>query len=200
MPSEEFELMFNTSQLEYLNYLLGGFQQYAPNHPQARVEIGSTEQLRQRLMPLHKYATLSISSGVANYPNDFQQVDSMERTSTLSPIRYVQQHYLGAYYNSVIDEVDDNPIYLITSTGFRFYPTSLTSARLAYFGTPPDIFWNFTVDGNGRRVYNPVGSIDPVWYDTDIMDIVARMLLKIGVSLQAADIQRYANEIKTQGQ
>lgn len=200
LPSEEFELMFNTSQIEYLNYLLGNFQQYIPNHPQAKVEIGANEILRQRLMPLHTYTTLSLSSGAANYPEDFQQVDSMENPTNFKPIRYVQQQYLGQYFNSSIDPIATNPIYVITKTGFQFYPTTLTSARLAYFGTPPDIFWNFTLDDNDRRVYNPTGSIDPIWYDTDIMDIVARMLLKIGVSLQATDIQRYANEIKNQGQ
>jgi hypothetical protein len=199
LPSEEFQLNFNASQVEYLNFLLGDFQQFSPNHPQARVEIGSSGILRQRLMPLHKQITLAIASGVANYPNDYLQVDSME-TTAFKPVKYVQQHYLAAHINSVIDPIADNPIYLMTATGFQFYPVSITSARFAYFSTPTDIFWNFTLDGNNRRIYNPTGSINPIWNDLDIMEIVARMLVKIGVSLQAQDIRNFGEALKQQGQ
>lgn len=117
-----------------------------------------------------------------------------------SRMRYVQQDSLDSYVNSVIDPVATNPIYLIEMEGFRFFPNNIGVAKMSYVKNPDAIIWAYTDDVNGRPIYDPIHSVDPVWYDTDMLDIISRALKIIGVNLQSAAISQYANDIKTNGQ
>jgi hypothetical protein len=198
-PSQ-FNLIINQAQNSYTSFLLGSFQQYTPGRPIARVELGNNSVVRQRLTPIIKAATLTIDgTGFSPYPSDYVQVDAI-RTDSLQRVRFVQQDSLYSYYNSVIDPVATNPIYLLEDTGLRFYPATLGSARLSYISDPVDIVWAYTLDANGRPVYDQANSVDPVWHVTSILEIVTRALSMVGVNLQAGAISQYAQEIKANGQ
>ena len=43
-------------------------------------------------------------------------------------------------------------------------------------------------------------SIQPLWYDVDKLEIVARILKLVGVNLQMAQVEQYANQITQTGQ
>jgi hypothetical protein len=151
-PSQ-FNLIINQAQNSYTSFLLGSFQQYTPGRPIARVELGNNSVVRQRLTPIIKAATLTIDgTGFSPYPSDYVQVDAI-RTDSLQRVRFVQQDSLYSYYNSVIDPVATNPIYLLEDTGLRFYPATLGSARLSYVSDPVDIVWAYKLDANSRPVY-----------------------------------------------
>lgn len=207
-PSQ-FNTVINQAQKSYTSYLLGSFQQYTPGRPVARVQLGQNSVLRQRLAPIITQGSLVIDpTGFSPYPGDYLQTDAM-RTTTFQRIRFVQQDSLYSYYNSAIDPVATNPIYLIEDAGFRFYPISLGSAEISYVSDPPDMIWGYTLDANNRPVYdptlynpitNPTGSIQPVWDVASILDIISRALAMIGVNLQAGMISQYAQEIKVNGQ
>lgn len=198
-PSQ-FNLIINQAQNSYTSFLLGSFQQYTPGRPIARVELGNNSIVRQRLAPIIKATTLTIDgTGFSPYPTDYVQVDAI-RTDSLQRVRFVQQDSLYSYYNSVIDPVATNPIYLLEDTGLRFYPITLGSTKLSYVSDPVDIVWAYTLDANGRPVYDPTNSVDPVWHVTSILEIVTRALSMIGVNLQAGAISQYAQEIKANGQ
>lgn len=198
-PSQ-FNLIINQAQNSYTSFLLGSFQQYTPGRPMARVELGNNSIVRQRLAPIIKATTLTIDgTGFSPYPTDYVQVDAI-RTDSLQRVRFVQQDSLYSYYNSVIDPVATNPIYLLEDTGLRFYPITLGSAKLSYVSDPVDIVWAYTLDANGRPVYDPANSVDPVWHVTSILEIVTRALAMVGVNLQAGAVSQYAQEIKTNGQ
>lgn len=206
-PSD-FNTFINQAQLMYLDYLLGEFEQYQYQRPIPRVQFGMNQQTRQSLTPLiGPFSPLTIdANGFSAYPDDFQQVDAMMTTDDMA-IRYCQQHQKQAFLKSRIDPVATNPIYLIEGNddteqdgGFRFYPIELGSAKLSYIKTPPEIKWAFTTDANNRPVYDPVNSFDPVFYDLDMMEILARTLRMFGVSLQANAVSQYATEVKSVGQ
>lgn len=202
-----YNLIINQAQTSFLNYLLGELQQYNYGKPNARVQFGVNETARQRLTPLiQPPVSLTIDvTGLAPYPGDFEQVDAMY-TAAMDRIRFVPQHKLPAYITDPIDPVSTNPIYMLESTGFRFYPNttsnavSLSSALLSYVQTPPAIFWNSTPDSQGRPVYSVAGSTAPVWYNVDMFDIIARALSYIGVNLQAPEISRFAEMVDKEGQ
>lgn len=204
----DFNNLINFAQYEFLDYLLGEFQSYQGGRPVSKVQFGMNESVRQRLTPFIKTPIpLTIdSTGLAMYPDDYQQMDAMYTTS-MNRIRFVPQHKLYSYLNSKIDPITSNPIYLIEELGFRFYPnatynigTTFSSAILSYVGTPPDIKWAFVPDTNGRPVYDPGNSVDPEWYDVDMEEILARVLRKCGVSLQNQEVNQISQEIKIQGQ
>lgn len=198
---DDFNLVINQAQTSFQDYLLGEFQQYRPFQPVSRVGYSNNETTRQRLQPLIYWYTLNVDTiGFAPYPGDYQQTDAMLSIYGNNRIRFSQQDKLFSLYNSKIDPYQTNPFYLIENKGFRFYPNDINQTRLSYVRTAPKIVWAYTLDVNGVPVYDPVNSVNPVWYDVDILEIIARALRIIGVNLQSNVISQYANEIKTQGQ
>lgn len=205
----DFNTSINAAQKQYQSWLLGSFQQYTPGRPVARVELGNNRTVRQRLAPVIYGFTLHIDpTGYSPYPGDYLQPDAMWSIYGASiyshkRIRYAQQNQLDSYYNSVIDKVEDNPIYLIEDDGFQFYPENQYEARLHYVKDAPEIRWGYTmtVPGpNGRPIFDSSTSINPVWDDAACMDIIGRCLRMIGVNLQDGIVSQYAQELKNTGQ
>jgi hypothetical protein len=210
LTPSEFNLIINQAQVSYQDYLLGEFQQYQYGRAQARINYSENENIRQRLSPLITETTLTINgtSGEASYPNDYVQADAII-TTAFKRVRFVQQDSLYSYYNSEIDPVATNPIYLIEPAGFQFYPKTLGSAILTYVKEAPSIVWAYTTV-SGRPVYAPTqtgvgvtpitGTIQPIWADVDLLEIIARALKLVGVNLQAGQVEQYANQVTQQGQ
>jgi hypothetical protein len=200
LTPSEFNLIINQAQVSYQDYLLGEFQQYQYGRPQARINYSQNENIRQRLSPLITQATLNINgtSGEAPYPADYVQADAIT-TTTLKRVRYVQQDALYSYYNSEIDPIETNPIYLLEPTGFQFYPITLGIAILTYVKDAPQIVWAYNLV-SGRPVYDSGASVQPVWDNVDLLEIIARGLKLIGLNLQDGQVQQYANQVTQQGQ
>lgn len=198
---DQYKLIINQGQRDYMKYLIGEVQTYMPGRPIAKVELGNSQRVLRSLAPFIPLpATLAInSSGVAPWPSGMEEVVAMY-TDSMDRIRFVQQDSLWSYLNSVIDPVATNPIYLISLNSFQFYPNDLGTAKISYISTPGDIVWAYTLDSNGRPIYDPLNSIAPAWADTDMMEVIARALRLVGVNLQAADVSTYANEVKNIGQ
>jgi hypothetical protein len=214
LTPSEFNLIINQAQISYQDYLLGEFQQYQYGRPQARINYSQNEDIRQRLTPLIKMVDLVIreaDNGMTPYPEDFVQVDAMY-TENLDRIRFVSQDSLYSYYNSKIDPIETNPIYLIKDGNFQFYPITLESPKLSYISKPPEIVWAYITDENGRPIFAPYGqgqppiqtpvggSVNPVWADVDLLEIITRALKLIGLNLQAGQIEQYANQVTQTGQ
>jgi hypothetical protein len=199
LTPSEFNLTINQAQISYQDYLLGEFQQYQYGRPQARVNYSQNENIRQRLSPLITSATLTINgSGEVVYPADYVQTDTII-TTAFKRVRYVQQDSLYSYYNSDIDPIATNPIYLLEPTGFQFYPVTLGSAILTYVKDAPEIVWAYTTV-SGRPVYSSGTSVQPVWDNVDLLEIIARALKLIGLNLQDGQVQQYANQVTQTGQ
>ena len=64
----------------------------------------------------------------------------------------------------------------------------------------PAMLWAYTLDVNNRPVYDPIASIQPLWYDIDKLELVARILKLVGVSLQDGQVEQYANQVTQIGQ
>jgi hypothetical protein len=200
LTPSNFNLIINQAQVSYQDYLLGEFSQYQYGRPQARINYSQNENIRQRLAPLIVVdSSLVINgSGKASYPSDYVQADAI-RTTQFDRIKYVQQDSLYSYYNSKIDPIATNPIYLLEPTGFQFYPITLGNAFLTYVKNAPQIVWAYTLVNN-RPVYDSATSVQPVWDNVDLLEIIARGLKLIGLNLQDGQVQQYANQITSQGQ
>lgn len=208
---QDFNNTINQAQKSYVAYLLGSFQQYMPGRAVARVEFGQNTIVRTRLAPIIYWQDLTVDpTGYSAYPGDYLQTDAMFTYGGYQRIRAVQQDSLYSYYNSVIDPIASNPIYILENTGFRFFPTNIAQAKMSYVANPSDIIWAYTLDGNNIPVYAPTqtgagvypstGSQQPVWDDASILEIIVRALAIIGVNLQLNVVEQYSAVIKNQGQ
>ena len=200
-PSEFYQVI-NAAQNQYLDYLLGEYQQYQAGRPIAVVEVGEKEKIRNSIAPLIYNITLvpNPTTGIASYPSDYEAVDSMWNVYGFYNIRFVNQPRLASFHNSSIDLVAENPIYLLKHEGFQFYPTNIGLARMSYVRNPPSIVWGYVLDSNGVPVYDPTTSQQPVWAVTDMLNIISRALRMVGVNLSAGEVSQYSNEIRNVGQ
>lgn len=196
----DFGIAFNSAQKSYVAYLLGNFQSYNPGRPVSKTELGQNSIVRQRLSPVIYGYNLSVdTTGFSPYPGDYMQSDAMWTIYGFQRIRQIEQDKLYSVYNSVIDPISSYPIHLIEDVGFRFYPQSIGAARLSYVRNPPDVVWGYD-EVNGRPVYNPLKSTQPVWADDAIMEIITRGLKLCGVNLQLNVVMQYAQDIIKNGQ
>lgn len=199
---DDFNRIMDMAQRSYLDYLLGEYQKYQATRPVAIVEFGQTEKIRQSISPLIYNTVLPVDAvtGLATPPSDFEIVDAMWSQYGFYNIRFINQPRLQSFYRSKIDRIEHNPVYLLREEGIQFYPENISFARMSYVRTPPSIVWGYTLDSNGLPAYNPLTSQDPIWGDTDMLNIVVRALAMIGVNLQFGTVLQYSNEIKNNGQ
>lgn len=202
LSPQDFYTSINQAQRSYFDYLKGEYQKYRDKRPIAAVEFGNSQQVRTSLAPLIYSTFLSIHNitGIANFPYDFEEVDNMWSAYGLYDIRFVQQPRLANFRHSSIDPVETNPVYIIKHEGFQFYPEDTGQAFMSYYRVPPSIVWGYINDSNGIPVYNPATSQDPVWSESDMLQVIARALQILGVSMNANMVSQYANDIKQNGQ
>jgi len=198
---DQFNLLAHQCQLSYCDFLLGELQQYQYGKDQPRTSYSPNRTARQKLTPLiYGYLLHVDNNGFSPYPGDYQETDAMWSYYGFKSYKYVRQDALRSYYNSRIDPIATNPIYLIKDEGFQFYPASVGHANLSYVRTPPRIYWAYTLDVNGQPVYDPINSEQPIWMETDALEVIVRMLRMLGVNLQANVVSQYAQEVKNTGQ
>lgn len=200
ISAEEFNIIANTSQYSYQDFLIGEIQQYQYGRPIARIEYSFNEVTRQKLTPfITDFALIVDGNGKANYPPDFILVDALLDANN-NRIRFVTQDRLYSFLDSEIDVIATNPIYLIKDAGFQFFPITLATAQLSYIKKASAIFYATTQDANGREIQDVTNSKDPLWYEADCLQILVRMLNIAGVPMQLNQVIQYANQIKTQGE
>jgi hypothetical protein len=205
LSPEDFFLTINQAQSSYEDYLLGEYQKYQTQRPIAVVEFGQNERVRNSLAPLIYSAILPISSttGIAPFPSDYEYVDAMWSVYGNYNIRFAQQDRQDAFIHSSIDPVVSNPVYLIRHEGFHFFPDrpyGENQAKMSYVRNAPSISWGYVLDSNGIPVWNPATSQNPVWSESDCLQIIVRALMLVGVNLQLQNVVQYASEIKNSGQ
>ena len=65
---------------------------------------------------------------------------------------------------------------------------------------PADVKWNYTLDGSGRPVYTSTGSVDPLWKDNDIDELVGRAAKIIGVSFKEPTLSQFGQGVINTGE
>jgi len=200
-PDEFNDILMPQAQYSYAQYLMGEYQQYQYQRSQARIAWGQNQNVRESLTPIIYSTILNVDlNGISPYPGDYEKTDAMTTIYNYNRIRFASQDRLFSFMNSTVEPIATNPIYLVKDIGFQFYPTTINQARLSYVRTPPPIYWGYTLDGDGLPVWNPATSIDPVWNNPDMLEIITRALKMTGVSLQIGAVTQYANDIIKMGQ
>lgn len=203
LTPEQFNLINNEAQFDYLNYLLGDFRKYMPGRPIPPVAWGMTARIRESLTPFIQPATtltVNPTTGLADNPPDYEMWDAMYWGIYKQRVKFIQQERLASHLNSSINPIQRNPVFLSVYRGFEVYPTNIGTTQISYIRTPRTINWAYTNDIYGRPIYNAAASSHPEWQRFDCLEIMARALRMVGVNLQSAEVSQYAETIKNAGQ
>ena len=201
LTPDEFNLIINRAQIQYFNKLYGNQNDYRYDRPVPKIAYAITEKISNSLSPFLSDSTALVvdGNGQVNIPSDLFQTVSI--THTIDGIEYeitrVEQdriaNNLSSYYDS---PTSDFPIYSQLRTKFQFYPKDLATASLFYLKKPTDMVWGYTTV-SGRPVYNSGTSVQPLWKDMDMNEIIYIALSYIGVNLKDPDVSQFA-QLKTQ--
>lgn len=206
LVSTEFAFHWNDAQNTYQDDMLGRFQ--ARNNGKTGTNTGliTDETIMQKLSAFTKPVSLTITAGKADKPSDFVYRLALRINGV--DVYKINANQIANVNASVIDppSISDNKFYFVEYEGYySFLPTTLpsggvTAADLDYIITPPNIVWGFTFDGDGRQVYNPGSSVQPLWDSNSCREITKRMFTNLGVSFKDKDFEMFGKSVQLTGE
>jgi hypothetical protein len=203
ITSDNLFYLFNSEQKTYMGELVGNWHKNNPTKTGANTGIIEDKRIIEILSPFTINDSLTIAGGGAvTKPDGFLDLLSMRYLG--KRIFRINQDQKSAVNDSVIDpaSVADKKIYYIEyQNEYDLLPTSITGVvEFDYIAMPNDVVWGYTLDGNNRQVYNSATSVQPLWNDIEIVEIVKRSFATLGVRLSSQDFQNFGKSTKATGE
>ena len=202
LSPSEFNLVLNRAQIQYFNKLYGNQNDYRYDRPVPKISYAVTEKISNSLSPFlsDKTAVTIDVNGQCTTPTDMIQMVAVTKEVSGKPeyeITRVEHDRVANNLVSVYDAPDiDFPIYTQLRAKLQFYPKSLGTANIVYLKKPTNMLWAYTTV-SGRYVYDSANSVQPLWEEVDMNEIMYLALSYIGVNLKDQEVSQFAN-IKTQ--
>lgn len=206
LTSTDFQLFFNDAQGSYQDDLLGRWQARNSGKTGANTGLIEDETIIQKLSPFIKPLPLSISTGVAQKPDDF--IYRLALRINGKDVFKINHNQIATVNESVIDPPTANKPYFVEygksianpNGYYLFLPDTVTSADLDYISTPVNVVWGYTWDDDGRQVYNAGTSVQSQWDNNSNREITKRMLTNLGVSFKDADFANFGKSVQLTGE
>ncbi len=200
LSPDDFNMVINMAQIQYLSYLTDDTGQLNRN-PKSKPGTSNSAVIADTLSGFLVETNLSISSQLAAKPNDLYKTIAIRTTDDDYGVRFVAEDKIASYIDNAIDAPSTtSPIYYELGSNYKFYPSTLSTAKLTYVKNPQTLKWDYT----GSLVYAPATSVPAnnanlEWSNVDTYEIVYRALGIIGINLKDGDLVRAAQMVKTNG-
>jgi len=200
LSPDDFNMVVNMAQNQYLAFISDDTG--SPNrNPKNPVGMSTSAIIADTLSTFLTESTLTITSQSAPKPANLYKTVAIRTTDDDYAIRFVAEDRIASYIGNAIDAPSNTePIYYEIGSNYKFYPSTLATAKLTYISNPPALKWAYT----GALVYDPVNSLpaanaDLAWGDTDTYEIIYRAIGIIGINLKDGDLVRAAQFVKNDG-
>lgn len=201
VSSNEFEIHWNDQSNAYMDDLLGRFQNRTNSKLGSNTGLIENETILTKLTPFTHPVVIPITNGQAIKPDDF--VYTLALRINDERVYQIDKDQIYWAKQNVIDPpsiVDNTYYYTEYENYYSFLPETVTSVSLDYIATPKNVVWGFTLDANGRQIYNPGTSVQPKWSDNSCREITKRMLSNLGISFKDADFANFGKSVETTGE
>lgn len=197
---DEFNNAFNLAQKQYFHQLIEDIQGWDANRKRIRLLMGNAQQAIQKVSPfIVALAPVVPANGQYTKPADLINLLAIRNSDNTKRAWRVEHDRVFSHISSVIDPPSESPIFTEYDTYYQFYPTTIGTVNVEYLKLPPDAEWGYTLV-SGRPTYNVGTSVQPLWAETELTDIIIRVLLMFGVSIQATQLVQYYASVKSDGQ
>jgi len=198
---EEFNNAFNLSQDQYFHQLIEALQGWDANRRRIRLPMGNAQQVIQKLAPFIVKDTSVVVPGTGVYPKpgDLSNLLAIRSADNTQRVWRVEHDRVFSHASSTIDLPEETPFYTEYNNNYQIYPITIGTINVDYLRTPPNALWAYTVV-SGRPVYDIGSSIQPLWQDTEITELIIRILFMFGISIQASQLVQYYGSVKNDGQ
>lgn len=201
LSSTEFNQHWNDASDSYFDDLVGRFQPQGIGKTGVNTGLIENKTVLQKLSPFTKTANVTITGGNGPKPADF--IYELALRIGGEDVIPITKGQVASVNKSVIDPPDeDEEKYYCTEyeDHYTFFPNTVTEASLDYISHPVDAEWAYTIDGDGRQVYDAGSSVQPLWDTHSLREITKRMLTNLGVSLKDADFVNFGAKVQTMGE
>ena len=198
LSPDDFNMAINTAQRQYLSSILSESADIHQGGKRIKTGLKSDMTTNSSLTIFIKEATLTITSQLASHPNDMYDILAIRTIDDNYAVKQVSADKIPSYIGNAIDAPTlTEPIYTEIGATFKFFPSTLSSAKIVYVKTPVDAAW---VPDSGTLNYNSGTSTQLEWSISDINEIVYRALGIIGINLKDGDLIRVSQTVKNDGQ
>lgn len=191
---------WNPEQNSYQSDLIGRWQNRSNGKDGINTGLIENSVILTKLSSFTKNILLPVAAGIATKPSDF--VYALALRSNNFEVYPLTKGQIQSVVNSSIDppSVLDNRYYSTEYLNtYLILPSNTTSIELDYIATPTDVVWGYTVDGNGRLIYDQATSSQPQWLQPDIIEITKRCLNTFGVHYSSQDFEQFGQKVITTG-
>lgn len=199
----EYGYSMTAGQKGYYEYLLGFVQQFQPGRPVPTVALGMNSKISTDLAPFKVNGdSIPVVAGIAPYPGDFRYLALMTDSNN-KKLEWISDNKLPGRLGSVIDPITDTGkgFYNEGATGWNIYPVgTITPVIINYYKKPLNVSWGYTLNAQGRPVYDPTQSQDPQFGDSAMTEVLARACKLLGFSFQSENLVQYAEEVIVKGE
>lgn len=155
-----------------------------------------TQELSSALTPFKSDPTTISIDGSGKYtkPAELLHLDALRHTydGVQKEVQRFEDDRLANKLSSRFDAPSlEYPIYVEYGTFYQFYPTSLATGVIVYLKKLVPSFWNYTLV-SGRPVYSSSGSVQPLWKQSDLDEIIYIALSDLGISMRDPMIDSFA--------
>lgn len=169
-----------------------------------RMAYAEAKQIDEKLSVFLVTASLTPNSnGVLTRPTDMLRMDSIKSTTNgkISKVKRLNKNQEAIMAGSVaFPPTIEYPFYVDYGSFYKFYPATIGAVDAAYLATPGTVFWNHTNDGQGRPVYSASGTTNFKWEESEIGNIVAKILEYAGKSVGDNTAIQLAAQLEMKGQ
>jgi hypothetical protein len=204
ISAEEFNMLFNTCQEDYYNFLKGNVESFQYGRPVPRVGLGMGEEIRSALSSfIDKHSSSGVSLGQL-IPKTEGSLPLIDRICHIKvngkEVLPLEIAYKENAVNSTLVPITSRPRYIEFPDNIEIFGIEgVTSYDIYFMRKPADVKWNYTVV-NGREIYKEEDSIHPEWKDTYINRIIGRMLRKFGIPYKDGELIQMGENIKNTGE
>lgn len=187
---------WNTEQAMLHQDLVGRWQKQ--NSTKTGINSGLVEdevtisQLSAFILPV----SISIAGGIGFKPTDYIYAVALRINGT--KVFSISHDTIWAVNDDVIDPpsiADDSYYYTEYLNYFSFLPAGVTSFELDYVAETTDVVWSFTLDGEGREVYDAGSSTQPQWNKNTVIEITRRTFKSLGIHFDSREFENYGESV-----
>lgn len=187
LTPSEFIRYANISNKSRFNEIYGRPQTII-NGKQTRESYAESQQIDEKLsIYLVSAVSQSVDSGgKIDKPVGLLRMASIKHNNggVLVKVRRRNQDQEADMASSVVmPPTAEYPFYVDYGTYYQIYPKNIGDVDWSYLASPVDVVWAYTLDDRDRPIYDPDNSVDFQLEDSEIGNIIAKILVYAGKSV-----------------
>ena len=200
LSPDQFNNSVNLAQNQLMEEIVQAIQGWDENKKRIRLPMGNAQQTIQKIAPfIMRGSNVTVASDGKLTKPAMANLLAIKMSDNMTPVVRVEHDRVTAYLSSTLDPVASNPIYTEYDTYYQVYPINIGAVNMDYIKNPAAVKWAYTLV-SGRPVYDQPNSVQLLWGEGEVTEIMSRVLFMFGISIQAQNLVAYYQSVKNDGQ